>query len=62
FADGAEIGEVTSGGVSPTVGKNIARAIVKTGSAPLGATVDVEIRGRNTPMEVVPHPFYKRAR
>ncbi len=56
------VGEVTSGGVSPTVGKNIARAIVKAGSAPLGATVHIEIRGRNHPMEVVAHPFYKRAR
>jgi len=62
LVDGEEVGEVTSGGVSPTVGKNIARALVRAGSAPLGGTVDVEIRGHAHPMEVVPHPFYKRAR
>ena len=60
--DGEAVGVVTSGGVSPTVGKNIARAIVQRGTAPLGAALDVEIRGKGHPMEVVAHPFYKRPR
>lgn len=59
---GEDIGVVTSGGASPTVEKKIARALVRAGSAPLGSSVDVEIRGKTYPMEVVPAPFYKRPR
>ena len=59
---GRQIGVVTSGGVSPTLGKNIARALVEAGAASLGSTLDVEIRGRPQPMQVVAHPFYKRPR
>ncbi len=57
-----EIGEVTSGGISPTVGKRIARILVKAGCAPVGATLDVDHRGKRQPMTVVPAPFYKRPR
>ncbi|MDA1193869.1 MAG: glycine cleavage system aminomethyltransferase GcvT [Planctomycetota bacterium] len=60
--DGQRVGIVTSGGVSPTVGKNIARALVTREAAAQGGTFDVEIRGHTSPMSVVPHPFYKRAR
>lgn len=60
--DGTEIGVVTSGGVSPTVERNIARALVDVSAAELGTTLDIEIRGRTHPMEVVAHPFYKRPR
>ena len=62
FSQGEEIGVVTSGGVSPTVQKNIARALVRKGAATLGGTLDIEIRGKSQPMEVVSHPFYKRPR
>ena len=60
--DGQDIGVVTSGGVSPTVERNIARAIVDASAAEIGSTLDIEIRGRTHPMEVVAHPFYKRPR
>ena len=60
--DGEEVGIVTSGGVSPTVGKNIARILVTRGVAAEGDTLDVLIRGKPHPMTVVPHPFYKRPR
>ena len=60
--DGEIVGVVTSGGVSPTVGKNIARALVPSGLVGLGDALDVEIRGKPQPMTVVAHPFYKRPR
>ena len=59
--DGTEIGIVTSGGVSPTVGKNIARALVPVAHAEEGTALAASIRGRLQPMTVVPHPFYTRS-
>ena len=61
-ADGASIGVVTSGGVSPTLGKNIARALVSAEHAKEGATLLASIRGKQHPFTVVPAPFYQRAR
>jgi aminomethyltransferase len=62
FARDRRVGVVTSGGVSPTLERNIARALVETGTAPAGSTLEVRIRGRALPMQVVPHPFYQRPR
>lgn len=62
FLGGKDVGYVTSGGHSPTVGKNIARALVSADVAEEGSTLDVEIRGRTAPYEVVPSPFYRRSR
>ncbi|SER63505.1 aminomethyltransferase [Streptomyces sp. yr375] len=60
-ADGAVIGEVTSGAPSPTLGKPIAMAYVDAAHAAPGATgVGVDIRGTHEPYEVVALPFYKR--
>ena len=60
--DGAEIGVVTSGTMSPTLGTNIARALVLAEASELGSTLDVDIRGKGYPFEVVPSPFYTRKR
>jgi aminomethyltransferase len=63
FAAGGEarIGVVTSGTVSPTLGKPIAMAYVQPPSARIGMKVEVEIRGKRVDSEVVPLPFYRRA-
>src|SRR6202158_2254644 len=59
---GAEIGVVTSGSPSPTLGKNIALAYVKPEMSELGTTILVEICSPKCKAQVVATPFYKRAR
>jgi aminomethyltransferase len=59
---GNEIGVVTSGSPSPTLGKNIALAYVPPSMTGLGTFVFVEIRGQRVKALVVGTPFYKRVR
>jgi aminomethyltransferase len=59
---GEQIGVITSGSPSPTLGKNIALAYVKPEMSALGATILVEIRSQKCKAQVVATPFYKRAR
>jgi aminomethyltransferase len=59
---GKTVGVVTSGSPSPTLGKNIALAYVPPAMSPIGTPVYVEIRGQKAKAQVVPTPFYKRAR
>jgi aminomethyltransferase len=60
--NGNEIGVVTSGSPSPTLGKNIALAYVPPSMTGLGTFVFVEIRGQRVKAVVVGTPFYKRSR
>ncbi len=60
--NGNEIGVVTSGSPSPTLGKNIALAYVPPSMTALGTFVFVEIRGQRCKAVVVATPFYKRIR
>ncbi|NKQ54158.1 glycine cleavage system aminomethyltransferase GcvT [Amycolatopsis sp. K13G38] len=55
-----EIGEVTSGALSPTLGYPIAMAYVPRELSEPGTGLSVDIRGRTVPVEVVAMPFYKR--
>jgi aminomethyltransferase len=59
---GQEIGYVTSGSPAPFLKKNIALAYVPPKHSALGTTVKVEIRGQGVKAQVVPTPFYKRAK
>jgi len=59
---GEKIGVVTSGSPSPTLGKNIALAYVPPEYSPVGTAVYVEIRAQKCKAQVVPTPFYKRAK
>jgi aminomethyltransferase len=59
---GQAIGVVTSGSPSPTLGKNIALAYAPPTMSAIGTPVYVEIRGQKAKAQVVPTPFYKRAR
>jgi aminomethyltransferase len=55
-ADGAAVGEITSGTFSPTLRVGIGLALLDREVAE-GDTVNVDIRGRSAPMEVVKPPF-----
>jgi aminomethyltransferase len=59
FFQGAEIGMITSGSVSPSLGKAVALAFVRAGQAVVGNVLNVEIRGKLFPAKVVELPFYK---
>jgi len=56
-AQGQVIGKVTSGTKSITLDKNIAMAYVETAHAQLGATVFIDIRGKQAEAKVVKMPF-----
>ena len=55
-----EIGEITSGALSPTLGYPVAMGYVSKANSELGTEVSVDIRGTRLPMTVVKLPFYKR--
>ncbi|MGQ7297751.1 glycine cleavage system aminomethyltransferase GcvT [Quadrisphaera sp. KR29] len=61
-ASGEAVGEVTSGSPSPTLGRPVAMALVRPGSAEVGTRLAVDVRGSHEPVEVVALPFYTRAR
>lgn len=54
------VGCVTSGTKSPTLDKAIALGYVAVEHAAIANVVDVEIRGRKAPAEIVSLPFYRR--
>lgn len=60
--DGAAVGEVTSGQPSPTLGYPIAMAYVDVEYSAPGTALDVDLRGKAEPFEVVDLPFYRRAK
>ena len=60
-ADGREIGHVTSGGMSPTLGENIGLALIEREYAGVGKPLDVVIRDKPVPAVQVKTPFYKRS-
>ena len=60
-ADGAQIGNVTSGGFSPTLGRGIALAYLPPTHAAVGTPLQIAIRGEGHPATVVKTPFYRRS-
>jgi len=59
---GREIGWVTSGAMSPTLGENIGLALINREQAGVGKPLEIEIRGKLAPAVQVKTPFYKRDR
>ncbi|MFW9962136.1 MAG: glycine cleavage system aminomethyltransferase GcvT [Candidatus Sifarchaeia archaeon] len=56
--NGKQIGETSSGGLSPILNKGIALAYVKPDSVNIGDTVEIDIKGRMRRAEVTTWPFY----
>ena len=55
-----EVGTVTSGALSPTLGFPIAMAYVDRAVSEPGTTLDIDVRGSRVAASVVSLPFYKR--
>jgi aminomethyltransferase len=60
--EGKEIGYVTSGSPSPYLKKNIALAYVPVEFISPGTELAVDVRGNKVKAQVVPLPFYRRAK
>ena len=58
--EGAVVGEVTSGQPSPTLGYPVAMAYVDVEHTEPGTALEIDLRGKAEPFEVVALPFYKR--
>jgi aminomethyltransferase len=58
--EGKPIGVLTSGILSPTLQRSIGLALIETSHSTLGNSVDIEVRGKYVPAEIVKKPFYKR--
>ncbi len=60
FNGETQVGSVTSGTLSPTLGYAIAMAYVTPSAAEPGTIVEIGIRDQRVPAEVVPLPFYRK--
>lgn len=58
-ADGNPIGEVTSGTMSPSLGKGIGMGYVPVSHAQPGSEIHIQIRRNHLPATIVKPPFYK---
>lgn len=57
---GEIVGEVCSGSQSPSLGAGIGMAYLPTDAVKPGNTIEIEIRGRRYPAEIVKKPFYHK--
>ncbi|MGQ8872495.1 glycine cleavage system aminomethyltransferase GcvT [Paenibacillus sp. TSA_86.1] len=62
YADGVQIGEVTTGTQSPTLKRNLGLALIDSNYTALGTALEIEIRGKKLKAEVIKTPFHKRTR
>ena len=60
FSGDRAIGEVTSGTLSPTLGKSLAMALVMSEYKEVGTELEVDLKGKRAAARVVKLPFYKR--
>jgi aminomethyltransferase len=60
LAGGEQVGTVTSGTMSPTLGEGIGLGWVDAGHAAVGTALEVDVRGRRSGAEVAKKPFYRK--
>lgn len=60
--NGQRVGRVTSGSPAPFLKQNIGMAYVPVEFAAAGTVIEVDVRGKLTGAQIVPLPFYKRAK
>ena len=60
FRNGEQIGEVTSGTLSPSLNWGIGMAYVSSAHAKIGAEIDIEIRSQKFPATVEKKPLYRK--
>jgi aminomethyltransferase len=58
---GVKVGEVTSGGFGPALGRPIAMAYVPAHLAADGTRISLEVRGKTLDASVVPMPFFPKS-
>jgi aminomethyltransferase len=58
---GKVLGKVTSGGFAPTLGRAVAMGYVDKAHSANGTRVELMVRGKPVPAEIVPMPFVKHA-
>jgi aminomethyltransferase len=61
WANGAKVGEVTSGTQSPSLGVGIGMGYVPPALAKSDTKIEIEIRGKRFAAVIVPKPIYKKS-
>jgi len=61
WKDGVQIGEVSSGTQSPSLGTGIGMAYIPASHAKLGEEIEIDIRGRRFPAIIERKPLYKKS-
>lgn len=58
--EGEQLGELSSGVISPSLKQGIGMAYLPVAHAKIGTSLEIDVRGRRFPAEVVKKPFYKK--
>jgi aminomethyltransferase len=62
LVDGERVGRVTSGSPAPFLKKNVGMGYLPSALATPGTSIEIDVRGKHVGAQVVPLPFYKRAK
>lgn len=62
LVNGERVGRATSGSPAPFLKKNIGMGYVPKELSTVGTTIEIDVRGRMVGAQIVPLPFYKRAK